>query len=406
MSEIDDLLKKRNWEEASILILNELEDNIINDKERKNLIYNLLVCFIKLKDPSQSQEYLNKYQNKLDENTIKSFQKEIYILPTNLDENQVKSIEWFTSNINLKDVIGLDKVKKNITKKIIYPIKYIKRFREYGLSGGGGFVLYGPPGTGKTLLAKAIAGETGIRMLIANIHQMVSKYQGESAKNLHTIFEQARNGGPAIIFFDELDSLATNRNISNVSSTGGEDRRIVDTLLTELDGARKVNKEVYVIGATNVPWDIDSALMRPGRFNSFIYVNPPNFKERKKIFEYYLNKLKINKINYTKLSLLTFAFAPAHITEVCKDAGMQKNVNAINKHKKKTDPLTTKDLINAIKRQSSAPLLKEYRKALEKIKSMPLEERKQYNALIKDIKFYNKKGKQTSKLFNLLAKFI
>jgi len=398
---IGELLKEKKWEEASILIEEEIDTN---NEPNTQLIYNLIVCYIKTKNTIKSQEILNKYKNKLNEKEVTNFQKEIFNIPTTMDENEVKSIEWYTSDLSMADVIGLQKVKKSILKQIIYPIKYIQRFREYGLPGGGGFVLYGPPGTGKTLLAKAIAGETGMKMLVANVHQMVSKYQGESAKNLHQIFEQARNSGPAIIFFDELDSLATNRNSSGVSSTGGEDRRIVDTLLTELDGARKVNKEVYVIGATNVPWDIDSALMRPGRFNAFIYVNPPNLKDREELFKYYLNKLKTNKINYRKLGLLSFGYAPAHIAQACKDAGMQKNVEAINKKKEQTEPLNTKDVTTAIKRQGTAPLLKEYKLALDRVKQMPTQERKQYMGLIKDIRFFNVKGKRMLKIFNFLGK--
>jgi SpoVK/Ycf46/Vps4 family AAA+-type ATPase len=300
--------------------------------------------------------------------------------------------------------MGLKKVKKKIYEEIISPIQNEKVYKEYGVKVSGGFILYGPPGTGKTLLAKAIAGETKIRMLIANVHELISKYQGESSKNIHTLFEQAREGEPAIIFFDEIDSLATDRNASNISSTGGEERKIVNTLLTELDGAQKENEALYVIGATNHPWDIDSAFVRSGRFNSFIYVNPPNFWDRVDLFKYYIGKLKAEKIDYTKLALASFGMTPADIENICNRAA--KHFLVEMQKKKKFRPLRTKDFLWAIKERGEPTLFKEFKLALEKLKEMPPEVQEQYSDMKKDIKFYVKRGKQTYLLSKFLSYFV
>lgn len=403
------LLQERKWKDAVEIISSTLNDDLFSDEEKPQMAYNLIVCHIKMRNPALSQGALNKYIGLLLPEDSAKLQEEIYKIPSKITANEVKGIAWFKSDTKLDDVIGSKKLKEEIYEKIINPIKNQDLYREHGAKLTEGFVLFGPPGGGKTHLVNAIGGETGVRMMIANVHQLISKYQGESSKNLHTIFQQARDGNPAIVFFDEIDSLATDRNSSNISSTGGEDRRIVDTLLTELDGAKKENLGLYVVGATNRPWDLDSAFMRPGRLNTFIYVPPPNTKERAEMFKYYITALNKTsptvekKINYRKLAYLTFGMTPASISKICDNA-VKQTLNQISIAKKEFKLMKTKDFIKAIKKMEQGPIIREYTTAAARLKEMKPTERKQYGKQYeKDVKFFSKQGEQRRRLYQFLS---
>ena len=400
----DEALSERKWGKAATILADMLESKAENIN-RHTVAYNLIVCNIKLANPLKAQAALNKYGSLLDISETEDLQKEIYQIPTKMAENELKGLAWYKSNITLKDIIGLEKVKKSIKEKILLPMQNQNIYKEYGIKTGGGFILYGPPGTGKTLLAKAVAGETGIRMLIANVKDLVSKFQGESSKNISVIFNQARKGGPAIIFFDELDALAQSRTNSSVSSTGGEDRRIANALLTELDGAQTDNSNVYVIGATNIPWELDDAVTRSGRFNQFIYVPPPNTKERANLFRYYTKELKTGKIDYTKLAFMTFGFSPADIATICK-ASAEHAVAGFMSKNRTPQPLKTKDFIWGIKQFPAPPLLKSYASILESFKEQSPEKIQQFKEMKKDTKLFVQRGKQRSALNNFLAKLV
>ena len=399
--EISEALAERKWKTAAELINEALAKSGGTAEQRAEWAYNLVVSYINLQDPMHSQAALNAHSALLSEQDRETLQKEIYAIPTSIKKNELKGVAWFQSDTKLSDVMGMEKVKQTIREKIINPIKNQELYSEYGLTKGDSFILYGPPGTGKTYLARAIAGETGIRMLLANVHELVSKYQGESAKNLHLLFEQARTGGPAIIFFDEIDSLAQSRNSSNVSSTGGEDRRIIDTLLVELDGAQKSNSAIYLIGATNRPWDMDSAFTRSGRFNTLIYVPPPTYAERKHLFKFYIRKLKAQKnINYRKLALLSFGMTPADISSICESSAKHA-INAMRPDKHR--PLNTADFLWGVKQKNANALFKEYESALERMREMPEAEKEGYKDLRKDILFYHFKGRTRVILNKLLS---
>ena len=392
-----EMMEKGNWAKASAYL-----SSIMDATKDQQSAYNLIVCYIKLQNPAKSQAALNQYRELLGGKEAEELQEAIYKIHTKMTQNELKGLAWYKSSMTLHDVIGLNQVKKAIREKIILPMQNQSAYKEYGVKTGGGFILYGPPGTGKTLLAKAIAGETGIRMLIANVKEMVSKFQGESSKNISVIFNQAREGGPAIIFFDELDALAQSRTSSNISSTGGEDRRIANALLTELDGAQADNSNVYVIGATNIPWELDDAVTRSGRFNSFIYVPPPNLNERVSLFRYYTKKLKVKRINCMKLALMTFGFSPADIAAICKSSAEHSIARSLAKNKTPM-PLETKDLVWGIKQFPEPPLLKSYASALESLRGQAPEKIQQFQDIKKDIKFFMKKGKQTHTLYNIIS---
>jgi len=398
---INEMLEDGEWSKAAQLIENTIEES--EAEQKATLAYNLVVCYIKMKDSWLSQKALNKYGSLLSEEDRKQLQEEILKLPSKIKGEDVAAISWFKSDVKMSDVIGLNEVKKKIYEKIINPIKYEGFYKEYGVKLSDGFIFYGPPGTGKTMLAKAIAGETDIRMLLVNLHEMVSKYQGQTTRNLHAIFQQARDGNPAIIFFDEIDSIAQSRSQSEISSTGGEERRIINTLLTELDGAMKENNGIYVIGATNRPQDIDPAIVRSGRFNQFIYIRPPNLSERIALFKYYIGKLKkVGKIDYLKLGLASFGFSPADIAQVC-DSGAKHVLSLMAQGKESKRLLSTKDFLWAIKQMPKAPLVHSYRDILEIFRKLDSEQRNQFADMKKDIIFYVRKAPKYRVLYTLLS---
>lgn len=393
-------METAKWSKASAYL-----SSILDSSEDSVAAYNLIVCYIKLHDPLKSQAALNTYKSILKAEETAELQEEIYKIKTKISENELKGVAWYKSDMTLNDVIGLKSVKKAVREKIILPMQHSDLYKEYGIKTGGGFILYGPPGTGKTLLAKAVAGETGIRMLMANAKELVSKFQGESSKNIGVIFNQAREGGPAIIFFDEIDALAQSRTSSSVSSTGGEDRRIANALLTELDGAQADNRNVYVIGATNMPWELDDAITRSGRFNQFIYVPPPSLKERIGLFKYYTSKLKARELNYLSLALMTFGFSAADIAAICKSSAEHLLANSLSKNKPPR-PLMTKDLMWGIKQFPEPPLIKSYATALEALRGKGDETIQQFKNMKKDIKFFSQKGRQRHLLYSFLAKLV
>ncbi|WP_055590170.1 ATP-binding protein [Peterkaempfera griseoplana] len=170
------------------------------------------------------------------------------------------------------DVGGMAEVKKLIHRMVVLPRSRPELFAAYGRRTGGGVLLYGPPGCGKTLLARATAGECGLPFLNVRIEDVIDPYQGISERNLHHAFETARAVGPCVIFLDELDGLAYARH----KHRGSEARRLVDVLLQELDAIGSDNSGLTVMAATNAPWDVDEAMLRPGRFDRVVFVPPPD----------------------------------------------------------------------------------------------------------------------------------
>lgn len=218
-------------------------------------------------------------------------------------------------DIAFNDIGGLDNVKEEMKKAIIYPFTHKKLYEYYNQKSGGGVLLYGPPGCGKTMMAKAAANECNADFINVETSTIMSKWVGESEKSIKQIFTVARECEKAIVFFDEFDAVAGRRGeIEDYA------KRIVNELLQQLDGMDK-NDNILVLAATNEPWAIDPALRRPGRFKKLIFIPPPDLEARRAIFKIYLNKLPIESDVVTEnLAQNTDGYSGADIRAICDDA--------------------------------------------------------------------------------------
>lgn len=229
-------------------------------------------------------------------------------------------------NIKWDDVGGLESVKKELREAIEWPLKYPEMFRRMGIKPPRGIFLYGPPGTGKTLLAKAVANESEANFISVKGPEIFSKWVGESEKAIRETFRKARQAAPCIIFFDEIDAVAPRRGMdvgSHVTET------VVNQLLSEMDGLEEL-KEVIVIAATNRPDMVDSALLRPGRFDKLILIPAPDLETRKRIFEVHTKRVPIAKdIDLDKLAKATESYSGADIEAMVREAAL----NALRENK-------------------------------------------------------------------------
>ncbi|MDP9022579.1 MAG: AAA family ATPase [Actinomycetota bacterium] len=207
------------------------------------------------------------------------------------------------------DVGGLDEVKRTIHRAIILPQTRPELYERYRRRVGGGVLLYGPPGCGKTLLARATAGECHLPFLNVRIEQILDPWLGVSEQNLHAAFEAARAAAPCVVFLDELDGLAYARR----KQAGSAARTLVDLLLQELDAMGADNRDVLVLAASNTPWDIDDALLRPGRFDRRIFVPPPDAPARRTILELLLDGVPTRDVDVSRVASATALFSGADL---------------------------------------------------------------------------------------------
>jgi transitional endoplasmic reticulum ATPase len=238
---------------------------------------------------------------------------------------------------------GMEQVKDEIRLKIIHPLTHADLYKAYGKSAGGGILMYGPPGCGKTLLARATAGEIQARFMAIGINDVLDLYIGNSEKQLHALFEQARENTPCVLFFDEVDALGASR--ADLRQSGG--RQLVNQFLAELDGVQANNEGVLVLAATNAPWQLDSAFRRPGRFDRILFVPPPDELARVEILKLHLAGKPVDKIDTAQLGRVTKEFSGADLRAVV-DRAIEAKLRDAMKTGKPT-PLATKDLLAAAK---------------------------------------------------------
>jgi len=223
-------------------------------------------------------------------------------------------------NVRWSDVGGLEEVKEKLIEVVEWPLKRPESFRRIGIEPPKGVLIFGPPGCGKTLLAKAVATESEANFISVKGPELLSKWVGESEKAVREVFRKARTAAPAIIFFDELDSIAPSR--GRISGDSNVTERMVSQLLTEMDGLESM-KDLVVIAATNRPDLIDRALLRKGRFDRWVYIPPPTAKGREAIFEIYLDRMPLDKdVKVKKLVEMTENFVGGDVENLCKEAGM------------------------------------------------------------------------------------
>jgi len=221
-------------------------------------------------------------------------------------------------DVTYEDLGGLDEEVKKIREMVELPLKHPEIFNKLGIEAPKGVLLHGPPGTGKTLLAKAVANESEANFILLNGPEIMSKFYGESEKNLRDKFEEAEKTAPAIIFIDEIDAIAPKRE----EAYGEVERRVVSQLLTMMDGL-KSRGSVVVIGATNRPNSIDPALRRPGRFDREIQINVPDKHGRLQILKIHTRNMPLAKdVNLEELAAVTHGFVGADISALAKEAAM------------------------------------------------------------------------------------
>ena len=218
--------------------------------------------------------------------------------------------------ITLDDVGGMESIKKRLNMAFLAPLKNPDMMKMYGKSLKGGLLLYGPPGCGKTFIARALAGELGATFMSIGLSDVLDMWLGESEKKLHELFETARRKAPAVLFFDEIDALGQKR--SQMKNSGG--RTIVNQLLAEMDSVGSDNKNVFILGATNHPWDVDTALRRPGRFDRIALVLPPDLSARVKIIEYHMRERPVEDLNYQQIAERAEHFSGADLAHLCESA--------------------------------------------------------------------------------------
>ena len=242
--------------------------------------------------------------------------------------------------MTFKDVGGMDDVKEQFRVNIILPLKNPKLFQSYGKRVGGGILLFGPPGCGKTYLSRALAGECNATFYRVGIHEILDKFLGESEKNMHSLFEMARRNAPTVVFLDEIDLLGHKR---TDDSWGRALRGATNVLLSEMDDVGKPDKPVLVVGATNTPWSVDSALRRPGRFDRIIFVPPPDQTAREEILKLHLREKPIEDIDYPKIASKLDKFSGADIRDLV-DRGVELAIRRAMRSGK-TEPVTNSDLL-------------------------------------------------------------
>ena len=229
--------------------------------------------------------------------------------------------------IRFDDLAGLEDVKEEIRLKMIYPFQHPEQAERYKIRRGGGILLYGPPGTGKTLMARAVAGEIDAAFFTVKPSEIMSKWVGDSEQNIQRLFAAARSHERSIVFIDEIEALVPARR----DVQAGVMSRLVPQILAELEGFDTSEKNpILFIGATNEPWSLDPAVLRPGRFDEKVYVGLPDADARAEIFRICLKERPLaDDVDLAALAALTEGFSGADIKNVCEKSAAELFLRAV-----------------------------------------------------------------------------
>lgn len=231
------------------------------------------------------------------------------------------------SRVRFDDVAGLEEVKEQIRLRLVYPFRHPEEAKRYGLRQGGGLLLFGPPGTGKTLLARAVAGEVDAAFFTVKPSEILSKWVGEAEKNIEDLFDAARAEPVSVIFVDEIDALAPRRSESSSPVMA----RLVPQILAEMEGFGS-NREgaLLFLGATNEPWLLDPAILRPGRFDELVYVGLPDLPARRKLLDIHLSGRPLAEdVNLDRLAERLDGYSGADIRRICEEAASAAFLEAV-----------------------------------------------------------------------------
>jgi len=224
---------------------------------------------------------------------------------------EIPKVKW-------NDIGGLDDIKQQLKEIVEWPLKNPESFDRIGIKPPKGVLLYGPPGCGKTLLARAVANESGANFISVKGPEVYSKWVGESEKMIRDIFRRAKQVAPTIIFFDEIDALAPQRSISDTTRVS---ENVVSQMLSEMSGLEEL-RGVVVLAATNRPDIVDPALLRPGRFDRFVLIGPPDEKARLSILKIHARNMPLKDVDLDGLAKRAEGFSGADLEALCREAGM------------------------------------------------------------------------------------
>jgi SpoVK/Ycf46/Vps4 family AAA+-type ATPase len=228
-------------------------------------------------------------------------------------------------DVMLADVAGMDDVKRRLNLAFLAPLKNPEMMKMFGKTLRGGLLLYGPPGCGKTYIARATAGELGAKFIAIGLADVLDMWIGQSERNLREIFQSARRNAPCVLFFDEIDALGQKRSLQRHSGA----RNVVNQLLSEMDSVNADNDGIFVLAATNHPWDVDTALRRPGRLDRTLLVLPPDAVARQAILQMQSRQRPIDKIDFKWLAEKTAEFSGAdlvHLFESASELAMEDSL--------------------------------------------------------------------------------
>lgn len=291
--------------------------------------------FVVTQDPNSFENH----QGQLNERQVEELNEQL----AEWTEEGVAPTETTKETLTLDDVGGLAQVKQRIHESFLDPMANPEIAKAFKKSLRGGLLLYGPPGCGKTFLARAIAGELGASFISVTLADVLSKWIGESEGNIHKTFVEARQKSPSVLFLDEIDAVGGKRS----SQQSQYLRSVVNQLLMEMDGVNNENDGVYVLAATNMPWDVDSALLRPGRFDRMVLVLPPDEPAREAILNLHLRDRPIEGIDLDKLVRLTDGFSGADLQHLCDTAAEKAMAESLKSGQVR--PINMRDVQKALK---------------------------------------------------------
>jgi transitional endoplasmic reticulum ATPase len=251
-------------------------------------------------------------------------------------------IDLSSAKVRFHDVVGMEELKKVLRLRIIEPFLRPGLFERFKKKSGGGVLLYGPPGCGKTMIARAIANECHAKFSTVGISEILNMWIGESERNLANLFQKARSDTPGVLFFDELDALAFSRSKASSDHT----RTLVNEFLNQLDGMTGNNDKLLILAATNMPWDVDEAMKRPGRFDRQVFVPPPDLAARGEMYRVKLRGVPTQGVDPAVLAARSEYFSGADVDGVlerAKDVALMRTMDSTE-----DQVITQADLLRAI----------------------------------------------------------